>query len=453
MLRRASVLMFSVALALIGLPAAVSAAPPAVPVRYLGTLPDGATWVADVPSGWNGTLLLYSHGYNPGPQNPARNAPDQATADALLARGYALAGSSYARTGWALAVAPDDQLKTLAAVQDQIGRARRVIAVGTSMGGLVTGRLAQTAGRQIDGALATCGIVGGGLDLHNYQLDGLHALNQLLLPDTPVKLIRFAGVTEAIATVNTLTAAIQQAQQTAAGRARIALAAAYFQLPGWFPGQPKPAPGDDAAQQVGQYLGLVQGLFLYETGRFDVEQSAGGNPSWNLGVDYGRQLARSGRSGQVHRLYRAAGLDLRADLHRLTRSADVRADPAAVHWTERTSTLSGRLGMPVLTLHTTDDDLVPVQHEQEYAQDVRQAGDRRLLRQAYVDRAGHCAFTPAELVAGVQVIAQRIETGRWGSTATAERLQTRAERLGLGPAAFLRYRPSEFLGDRSHRLK
>jgi pimeloyl-ACP methyl ester carboxylesterase len=215
-LRSAALVLVSLALVLSG---ASAQAAPAPPTRYSGTLPDGATWIADVPPAWNGTLLLYSHGYNPGPANPATDAPGQPTADALLARGYALAGSSYSRAGWALATAPQDQLATLAQVQHRTGRAKRVIAVGTSMGGLVTGRLAQTAGIRINGALSTCGIVGGGVDLSNYQLDGLHTLNQLFLPRTPVKLVDFASLAEATATVQRLTAAVRTAQTTAAGRA------------------------------------------------------------------------------------------------------------------------------------------------------------------------------------------------------------------------------------------
>ena len=30
---------------------------------YTGTFPDGATYLIQVPSNWNGTLVLYSHGY------------------------------------------------------------------------------------------------------------------------------------------------------------------------------------------------------------------------------------------------------------------------------------------------------------------------------------------------------------------------------------------------------
>ena len=33
--------------------------------NFTGTLANGTTWVADVPANWNGTLLLYSHGFGP----------------------------------------------------------------------------------------------------------------------------------------------------------------------------------------------------------------------------------------------------------------------------------------------------------------------------------------------------------------------------------------------------
>jgi hypothetical protein len=77
------------------------------------TLADGATWIADVPSDWNGVLLLYSHGFGP---LTAADAPDPASAAALLDRGYALAGSSYDPNGswWALQSAVRDQFQTIA---------------------------------------------------------------------------------------------------------------------------------------------------------------------------------------------------------------------------------------------------------------------------------------------------------------------------------------------------
>ena len=39
--------------------------PNAASTHYTGPLTDGATWVADVPASWNGTIILYSHGFGP----------------------------------------------------------------------------------------------------------------------------------------------------------------------------------------------------------------------------------------------------------------------------------------------------------------------------------------------------------------------------------------------------
>ena len=73
----------------------------------------------------------------------------------------------------------------------------------------------------------------------------------------------------------------------------------------------------------------------------------------------------------------------------------------------------GDLQMPVFSIHTTRDPLVPAEHEEEYADDVRSEHKSRLFRQAFVDRDGHSAFTSAELVAGIKVLEERVDTGRW----------------------------------------
>ena len=62
---------------------------------YKGKFPDGAKYLIQVPSNWNGTLVLYSHGYViPGFSNPAEDVGDPITGSYLLANGYALGGSS-----------------------------------------------------------------------------------------------------------------------------------------------------------------------------------------------------------------------------------------------------------------------------------------------------------------------------------------------------------------------
>lgn len=110
------------------------------PTTVSAALPDGATYEIQCPGGsWNGTLFLYSHGYVvPGTANPAQDVGDPATGAWLLAHGFALAGSSYSTTGWAIAQALPDQIATLNVFRRAYGHPSRTIAWGHSLGGIIT---------------------------------------------------------------------------------------------------------------------------------------------------------------------------------------------------------------------------------------------------------------------------------------------------------------------------
>ena len=431
-------------------------ATPPVSGHFTGTLADGTSWIADVPANWNGTLLLYSHGFGP---LTAADAPDPVTQAALLARGYALAGSSYDPSGseWALDTAVSDQFGTLQAVEHTVlpGRPSQVLAFGTSMGGLVSALEAQDGAGRINGALTTCGIVAGGINLNEFQLDGEYAMAQLLLSGQSVQLVNFGGpdgASQAAATAATLTTAAAQAQQTAGGRARLALALAFLNAAPWDPSATVPAPSSDpAAQEAAQYdlefTGAFSILDFIELGRASIDQADGGSANWNAGVNYAAVLARSPFRHEVQSLYQAAGLNLGADLADLTRNTDITADPAAVRSLEQTSVPTGQLSVPELDLHTIGDNLVPVEMENFYARQVRAAGDSGLLRQAFVDSFGHCNFSPAELVAGVLALGHRVTTGHWDQAANPSTLNQVAASLDLGPAQFAEdYYPGPLTG-------
>ena len=89
-----------------------------------------AQYKIEVPSNWNGTLLLYSHGYNSFtvPVLPPDDATDPTTGAYLLSQGYALAGSAYARAGWSLDQAFQDQIALLDAFDTKVGHPTRTIA-------------------------------------------------------------------------------------------------------------------------------------------------------------------------------------------------------------------------------------------------------------------------------------------------------------------------------------
>jgi pimeloyl-ACP methyl ester carboxylesterase len=403
----------------------------------------------EMPDPWNGTLVLYSHGYSFGP-SPATDVGDAATGAWLLGNGYALAGSSYSTSGWALQQAFVDQIQTLDIFSATFRKPDRTIAWGHSLGGMITAGLVQLFPDRFTGALPMCGVVAGGPGVWNQGLDSEFALLTLQAPGA-FKLVRFTSLGDAAANFGAASAALAAAQATPQGRARIALSAALADVPGWFdPATPEPAATDYAAQELNQFNWDNNPDFAFAFfGRAELEARAGGNFSWNTGVDYRVQLSHSVDRAEVQALYQAAGLNLNTELDTLNAAPRIAADPAAQAYITRYITYNGNLAMPVLTMHTTGDGLVEVTDENAYASVVRSSGDNSMLRQVFVHRAGHCSFTPAETVSAFQTLIHRIDTGRWEDSTNPATMNSEATALGpafnVAPASFLDFHPDMFL--------
>jgi pimeloyl-ACP methyl ester carboxylesterase len=400
-----------------------------------GKLPDGATYLLQCPAGaWNGTLYLYSHGYVvPGAANPAQDVGDPVTQAWMLAHGYALAGSSYSTTGWAIAQALPDQISTLNAFDSKYGQPKTTVAWGHSLGGIITAGLLQDYPNRFDAALPMCGVLSGGVATWNTALDGAFAFQKLIDPSVQV-----VNITNPTANLRGAEAAVAQAQQTPQGRARLALVAALGDTPGWFtPLSPEPAATDYAGQELNQFDWASQVTFPFVFAfRADLQARAGGNPSWNTGVNYFSDLASSVDRSEVKALYQAAGLSLGHDVQTLNSSPRISADPKATAYLARNISFNGDIDVPVLTMHTTGDGLVVPENEQAYRQVVDRAGHGDLLRQIFVNRAGHCAFTPAETITAVQTLENRMSTGQWHVPSPAE-MNSQAAALGADYNIFL----------------
>jgi pimeloyl-ACP methyl ester carboxylesterase len=426
-------------------------------VTKTGTLANGASYLIEVPANWNGTLFLYSHGYVvPGSANPAQDVGDPFTRFFMLSSGYALAGSSYATTGWAIHEALLDQIAVLDLFKLVVGQPKRTVAWGHSLGGIITAGLIQRNPGRFAAALPMCGVLSGGVATWNTALDAAFTFKTLLAPGTGLEVV---NISKPVANFQLAEELLALAQATPQGRARIALSGALGDLPGWFtPLSPEPAATDFAGQEMNEFLWDQQVDFPFAFAfRAELEARAQGNVSWNTGVDYRRQLDRSIGRDQVRALYEHAGLDLDADLKTLNDAARISADPEAVHYLERNIIFDGEIHIPVLTLHTKGDGLVVVQNESAYKKVVDEAGNEEFLRRTFVDRAGHCAFTPAETIAAVQTLINRLDTGRWQDV-DANDLNKAAAALGPGfnifgtsagivpvPPAFFKFNPSRYL--------
>lgn len=168
---------------------------------YAGTI-DGAEFRVEVPHDWNGTLVLYSHPYYTPDIPPGigfSTRPE--TSDWLLEHGYALAASDFrGRDGWVIEDAVEDQLRLLDWIEEHVGRPRRVVATGTSMGGLISVLLAEGHPRRIDGAVPMCAPFNSTAQW-NQVLDVAFAVKTLLAPGENIDLVRPddpAGSTQAL---------------------------------------------------------------------------------------------------------------------------------------------------------------------------------------------------------------------------------------------------------------
>lgn len=410
-----------------------------------GSLPDGTAYGYIVPAAWNGKLVM-----DPDFMGSAASLPNPAGANRwLLDNGYALGGVSRLPS-------LDQVERSVAALmagfdlfQARFGNPSRTIVSGGSLGGFTARAAIESHPERLDGAIAFCGGGAGIVAGWNQKLDTAFVAKTLLAPNND--LLRLVNIGSAGAVTTAWNSLVASSSATPEGRARLALAAAVGQMATFAdPAYPKPGPEDYDLQL--QHVVATFQLFVRPAIRSTIEGRAGGNISWNHGVDYRQSLNRSGLRPLVDHFYSAAGLDLETDLAALAVAPRIAADPAAVGWAEINVAYDGDTGgRPVLSIHTAGDRSESPAFDAAYAETFRTAGSNSLLRQAWVDRAGHCNFTQAERLAGILSLEQRIETGRWENVATANALNAFAAQLEeesaltLGVSAFFTPEPSKFL--------
>ncbi|WP_051218051.1 prolyl oligopeptidase family serine peptidase [Nocardioides insulae] len=351
--------------------------------------------------------------------------PSEPVATWLLDHGYALAGSQPTTQGWAVEDLLREQEEVTDVVARELGRPQHVVAWGNSMGGLTSAALLEAHPDSFDAALPMCGSIAGAVPMLNQSLDATFVFKTLLAPDDDR--LELTDVQDEVGRQAAFAEVLEKAQRTPEGRARISLAASIAQIPTWTQvDTSRPARGDLAAQQHQQYAAFLWGAV---SPRQPLEERAGGNFSWNTGVDYARQLAGSGTSTLVRRLYAEAGLDLRDELALLAAAPRVSADPDAVDYMQRNATPTGELNGPILSVHEAGDTAPTVGHARTFADRVHRHRDGALLRRAFVDRPGHCDYSDAEIAALVSTLQDRLASGRWGSSTQPGNLDRLADRI------------------------
>lgn len=322
---------------------------------------------------WNGDLVVYAHGYvavNRPVEIPEHQmilpGTDRTVDQVANSMGYAFATTSYYTNGLAVLPAMSDLVDLVDLFTEKQGAPDKVYLLGVSEGGLITTLSVEQNPDVFDGGLAMCGPYG---DFHG-QINHFGDVRVVfdyffpeLIPGSPISI------------PNTLIDTWET---------------------GHYSTTVKPAlEATDNVTKVSQLL-TVTGLSPYA---FDPPTSTNaiGNVLWyNV---FATNDARAKLGGQPFenetRVYSGSDDDaqLNANVDRFS------ADPAALQEIEDNYQTTGNLTVPLVTLHTTGDPVVPYWHATEYLSSTIKADTSHLHRHFKVDRHGHCNFTRDELLA------------------------------------------------------
>jgi pimeloyl-ACP methyl ester carboxylesterase len=330
-----------------------------------GKLPSGALSLICVPtSGWNRELVVFAHGYvAPGlPLSfPNLTLGDGTSVPGLVqSLGYAFATTSYRQNGLAILEGVGDIRELVAAFRTPNRVPVRTHVAGVSEGGLVATLLAERSPDLVDSAVAACGPIGsfkGQVEsfgdfrvLFDYFFPGV-------IPGSPIEIP--GQVIEKWSTVYIprILGALAANQAKARELMRVSRAA------------------HDPANPATIGLTTINMLFYNVIGTNDAVAKLGGNP-------FGNRL----------KWYFGSSNDLRLNLsvRRFT------ASPAA-RSAMRNYETTGDLRIPLVTLHTTGDEVIPIWHQLLYLPKLDLSGRGRFIPLP-VFRYGHCNFTSAELL-------------------------------------------------------
>jgi pimeloyl-ACP methyl ester carboxylesterase len=324
----------------------------------------GAVYQIEMPSNWNGRLLLYMHGFEELGPEAAATAPDFRRY--LIGHGYAWGASSFSSTG----LIPGRSTDETAALWDyfarKYGRPKWTYVSGLSMGGMAAHIAAERYADRFDGALALCGAAG----------------------QTPALSIGgdfFAGAA--------YTVGLTQAQFDAStdmheliGNLRAGL-----------------RPPDVHRRFEDIMIALTGGPRAFDREGFELEEET----NWRrLELSVTAQIA-SNRDTKYD-LGSFEGVTS-AEFNRAVIRLPVNRQARHNFLTGNETT--GQLQMPLISLHSTGDGQVPINQAQILQRKVDAAGKSDLLVQRVIRDASHCGFTTNEQAAGFEALVRWVERG------------------------------------------
>lgn len=386
---------------------------------------DGAPYRIRKPAAWNGVLLVYGHGYRDKADHPgevdnrtADIAPDPGLEPVLLGQGYALAGSAYKDNGWAVEEGYVDSLALVDFFKTNVGVPNRTLFWGFSMGSVIGFKSAETTD-VYDGVMCACAVGSG-------APRSWDAAGDLLLAYDVVfgMLMSWGNPGDVRDDIDFETEVFPKVGGELNNAANFPLFE-FIRLVVGIPGRgiSPPPPPDFYPQWV------VTDMFFTTEARSELERRAGGPIVQNLDRNY--NLLPEERTYLIGLGVPEAQID--AWLMAMNNQRTFSAPESARNYLKAHREFTGNIRVPVLTFHTTIDDLVPVTQENAYAEIIARANRPNifiqsrnlpgmtllpnpffqrsdLLYQTYTDRNGHCNFTGEQLITAINVLNDWVAT-------------------------------------------
>jgi hypothetical protein len=344
-----------------------------------GVLPGGALSRICVPAaGWNGDLVVFAHGY------VAFNEPlgfynlelsDGTYLPTLVqSLGFAFATTSYRRNGLAILEGVEDVRELVAKFVQDEGQPGVTYIAGASEGGAVTALSAERSADVFDAGLSVCGPIGDfrrQIDywgdfrtLYDYFFPGVLPGDTVNIP--PELIAGWESVYQPLVLAGLLADPAAAAQLIRTSSAPI--------------DQRNPTTVGTTTAGI-----LWYNVFATEDG----QQQLGGQPYDNTTRIYGGSLDDVALNAGVKRF-----------------AADPQALAALQHYNT-----SGNPEIPLVTMHTTGDAIVPFWHQMIYRQKLRLHGNREVV-QLKIHRYGHCEFTTEEMLVGFELMVLKATGGQ-----------------------------------------
>jgi len=323
-------------------------------VTEVGLL-DGAEYRIDVPMDWNGSLVVWYHGY--AEHGTTFHIGEHAPADLenFLERRYAVVQSAYSEGGWAVQQAYPETEALRHYFDHKYGHPKETYVAGGSMGGALVMITLELNPKPYVGGLDLCGAVGPTFVSFDRRF-ALRAAFDHYFPGVMGPLVPVpAEYDDTLAVREHVGAAL---------KANPANAALMRELMGLHTDQ-------QVARDIAYFTFVIA----------DMQRRSGGNPFDNRNWIYSGANASSS----------AADEELNAGVKRYA------ANPKAREYLVHHYTPNGRLGRPMLAVHTVFDPYIPPGLLTLYSEMVEAAGESDHLVQQYVPRDGHCAITPEEI--------------------------------------------------------